>query len=75
MGHQDFYPNGGEFQNGCNYFEALTKQLDFQNNIGNMAVQTFACSHFRGIHYYAESLKNFRKCRFNFWSVPCENYG
>jgi len=57
MGHIDFFPNGGYHQVGCG-------KLD----IG--AIQYLACSHYRAIRYFMESINS--KCPY--YGYPCTSY-
>jgi len=57
VGHIDFFPNGGYHQNGCN-------KLDYG------VIEYFACSHYRAIHYFMESINN--NCPF--YGYPCKSY-
>jgi len=57
MGHIDFFPNGGFHQPGCG-------KLDID------VVQYFACSHYRAVRYYIESINN--ACPY--YAYPCESW-
>jgi pancreatic triacylglycerol lipase len=74
IGHVDIYPNGGKKQPGCNdllgsligsIIDLIT--LDFQG-----AISIWACSHVRGGHFYAESVRNAASCPFI--AYQCADY-
>ncbi|NXD73042.1 LIPL lipase, partial [Eolophus roseicapillus] len=53
VGHIDIYPNGGGFQPGCNFGEAL--RLIAEKGLADMD-QLVKCSHERSIHLFIDSL-------------------
>lgn len=57
MGHIDFYPNGGSSQVGCENFDISV-------------VQYMACSHYRVLRYYIESINS--PCPY--YGYPCKNF-
>jgi len=64
IGHKDFYPEGGKRMPGCKL--NLGENI-FKNFNPSLAV---ACSHFRAIEFYTESVLS--KCRYT--SFGCPNY-
>ncbi|KAL2294565.1 hypothetical protein Nmel_008302 [Mimus melanotis] len=58
VGHIDIYPNGGGFQPGCNFGEAL--RLIAEKGLGDVD-QLVKCSHERSIHLFIDSLLNEEK--------------
>ncbi|XP_066930049.1 pancreatic triacylglycerol lipase-like [Clytia hemisphaerica] len=57
MGHIDFFPNGGFDQVGC-------------GNLDVSVVQYLACSHYRVLRYYMESINS--PCPY--YGYPCQSY-
>lgn len=57
MGHVDFYPNDGHDQPGCEKFDVSV-------------VQYLACSHYRVLRYYIESINS--PCPY--FAYPCRNF-
>uniref|UniRef100_G3PBM6 triacylglycerol lipase n=1 Tax=Gasterosteus aculeatus aculeatus TaxID=481459 RepID=G3PBM6_GASAC len=58
VGHIDIYPNGGNFQPGCNLRGALEKIA----NLGIFAVtDAVKCEHERSVHLFIDSLLNERE--------------
>nr|XP_060619648.1 lipoprotein lipase [Anolis sagrei ordinatus] len=53
VGHIDIYPNGGGFQPGCNFVEAI--RLIAESGLQD-ADQLVKCSHERSIHLFIDSL-------------------
>jgi len=67
VGHDDFYPNGGSQQPGCNSI--------IENGIkhavrGNEDGETVACNHIRAVEYFIETINSQKKAN----SYECEDF-
>uniref|UniRef100_A0A8C4QXE4 Lipase domain-containing protein n=1 Tax=Eptatretus burgeri TaxID=7764 RepID=A0A8C4QXE4_EPTBU len=52
VGHQDFYPNGGTYQPGCDWSIAY-------ENVGKYGLaQTLKCGHERAVHIFVDTLRS-----------------
>ncbi|CAB4006131.1 pancreatic triacylglycerol lipase, partial [Paramuricea clavata] len=62
LGHVDFYPNGGEYQPGC---EGLLRSI-WQSGVLNAAT----CHHMRAVEYFTASIR--QECLFP--AFPCSSW-